>query len=83
MERLEFESGCHAAIILQLPAGAKGKRKKEKGKKKVKRLEAQNFLLLTFYLPRAAAPAVLGPLLASSYFPMNIALRESKTYLLD
>src|SRR5208337_359604 len=78
--------------------GRQGKRQKAKGKKKGKGLKVQEFLLLTFYLLRAAvphwifaevskwgtaAPAVLRLLLAISYFPLNIALRESKTYLFD
>ncbi|MGO9175738.1 MAG: hypothetical protein ACLQED_06300 [Desulfobaccales bacterium] len=72
---------------------AKGKRQK-----KGKGLKVQEFLFLTFYLQRAAvppwifaevskggtaAPAVLRLLLAISYFSLNIALREIKTYLFN
>jgi hypothetical protein len=83
MERLKFESGCHAAIILQLPGKGKGKRQKAKGKKKGKKTASSGILLLNFFLPRAAAPAVLWLLLAISYFSLNIALREGNTYLFD
>ena len=64
MERLKFESGCHAAIILQLPAkgkgdyrefdepfsgaGTTGQKAKGKRQKKGKGLKVQKFLLLIF-----------------------------------